>query len=211
MKKGVTLIELAIVLVVIGSLLGLAFKGKELVESARLKADMNKIHKIATAISVYLSSNNKLPGEKTDGNYSEKQLFQDLIDEGSLTDKDLQMATLDQYFHLLPCKYFESPSGDKAFWAPIKTGGTKQIFPKTANICITASTVPAYDNMNFDWTNKAQATQAFVCYVENQLDDKNLYSGDGRSYKDEGTKVEVSDCKKATGNKGLVSYYYRVF
>lgn len=55
-KKGVTLVELAIVLVVIGLLMGMAFKGKTLADYAKIKADINKINKIATALNVYYSN-----------------------------------------------------------------------------------------------------------------------------------------------------------
>lgn len=205
MKKGLTLIEISIVLVVIGVLLGLAFKGKSLIDSARLKSDMNKIHKISTGISVYVSANNKLPGEKSDRTYSEKQMFQDLLDDGSITEKDMQISSINQYFHLLPCKNNEESTGDNTYWEPINKFTTKD------NICITAHTSKPFDDMSFAWKNNKQAP-LFICYIETVLDDKNIYGGDGRVNKKLGsTTPEINDCKKAEKETAISPYFYRVY
>lgn len=205
MKKGLTLVEISIVLVVMGVLLGLAFKGKSLIESARLKSDINKIHKISTAISVYVSGNNRLPGEKMDKTYSEKQMFDDLMADGSISENDIRLSTMNQYFHLVPCKYNESASGDDIFWEPTKK------FTMKDNICITASTAKPFDNMGFVWSGNNQS-QLFICNIENALDDKNVYGGDGRVSKKLGSTLpEIQDCKKAEKASALYSYFYRVY
>ncbi len=56
MKKGFTIVELAIVLVVIGIILAMAVKGKALVETARYKAEINKIRKLEAAVHIWLAT-----------------------------------------------------------------------------------------------------------------------------------------------------------
>ena len=54
-KRGFTIVELAIVLVVIGIILGMAVKGKQLVDAARDRAELAKITKLEAATAIYYS------------------------------------------------------------------------------------------------------------------------------------------------------------
>jgi prepilin-type N-terminal cleavage/methylation domain-containing protein len=55
LKKGFTIVELAIVLVVIGIILGMAVKGKALLHSARIKAEVAKLNKFEAAVATYFA------------------------------------------------------------------------------------------------------------------------------------------------------------
>ncbi len=62
-QSGFTLVEIAIVLVIIGLLLGGVLKGQELIENGRVKnaaADMNGI---SAAYNSYLDRYRRLPGD----------------------------------------------------------------------------------------------------------------------------------------------------
>ena len=52
-KKGFTIVELAIVLVVIGIIMAMVVKGKQIVDSARDRAELAKIAKLEAATAIY--------------------------------------------------------------------------------------------------------------------------------------------------------------
>ncbi len=63
MRKGVTLIELAVVLVIVGLLIGIAFKGFDLLKGSSVTAEANKIQKITSAVATFKSIYKRLPGD----------------------------------------------------------------------------------------------------------------------------------------------------
>ncbi len=62
-SKGFTLVELAIVLVIIGIILGAMLKGQELIKNAKEKRLYNSYREIIAAINTYLDRYNSLPGD----------------------------------------------------------------------------------------------------------------------------------------------------
>jgi len=62
-QKGFTLVEIAIVLVIIGLLLGGVLKGQELIENAKVKNAVNSVNSIVSAIYGYQDRYNALPGD----------------------------------------------------------------------------------------------------------------------------------------------------
>ncbi len=60
---GFSLIELAIVLIVIGLLIGGVLKGRELIESARLKRMISQLSEYQMATSTFLDKFDSLPGD----------------------------------------------------------------------------------------------------------------------------------------------------
>lgn len=62
-QKGFTLIEIAIVLVIIGLLLGGVLQGQQLIENSRVRAAANDISGIRTAVVSYQDRYNRLPGD----------------------------------------------------------------------------------------------------------------------------------------------------
>jgi prepilin-type N-terminal cleavage/methylation domain-containing protein len=73
--KGFTLIELAVVLVIVGIIIGMAFKGLELIDTANTRSEMQKMLKIRNALAAWISVNTKteaagdFPGDVVDGMY----------------------------------------------------------------------------------------------------------------------------------------------
>ena len=62
-ESGFTLIEIAIVLVIIGLLLGGVLQGQQLIENSRVKAATNDFNGIAAAVFSYQDRYGRLPGD----------------------------------------------------------------------------------------------------------------------------------------------------
>lgn len=62
-QTGFTLVEIAIVLVIIGLLLGGVLKGQELIENGRVKSAANDMNGITAAYNSYLDRYRRLPGD----------------------------------------------------------------------------------------------------------------------------------------------------
>jgi prepilin-type N-terminal cleavage/methylation domain-containing protein len=63
-QKGFTLIEMAIVLVIIGLLLGGVLKGQEMIESARIKSVVGDMNGISAGYNTYLDRFRAIPGDE---------------------------------------------------------------------------------------------------------------------------------------------------
>lgn len=63
-QKGFTLVEIAIVLVIIGLLLGGVLKGQEMIENTRIKSIVNDMNGISAAYNSYLDRYRALPGDE---------------------------------------------------------------------------------------------------------------------------------------------------
>ena len=66
-QSGFTLVEIAIVLVIIGLLLGGVLKGQELIVQARIKNILNDFTGITTAVYAYQDRFKALPGDDRNG------------------------------------------------------------------------------------------------------------------------------------------------
>ncbi|HHS99505.1 MAG TPA: prepilin-type N-terminal cleavage/methylation domain-containing protein [Thiomicrospira sp.] len=78
-QKGFTLVEIAIVLVIIGLLLGGVLKGQELIENSKVKSVVQDFENISAAYYAYKDRKNEYPGATA------SDFFKDLRDEGFIT------------------------------------------------------------------------------------------------------------------------------
>ncbi|HNG59525.1 MAG TPA: prepilin-type N-terminal cleavage/methylation domain-containing protein, partial [Cellvibrionaceae bacterium] len=62
-QAGFTLVEIAIVLVIIGLLLGGVLKGTELIENSKVKRAVNELNSITAALYAYQDRYQRLPGD----------------------------------------------------------------------------------------------------------------------------------------------------
>jgi prepilin-type N-terminal cleavage/methylation domain-containing protein len=62
-QKGFTLVEIAIVLVIIGLLLGGVLKGQEMIESAKIKGAVGDMNGVSAAYNSYVDRFRALPGD----------------------------------------------------------------------------------------------------------------------------------------------------
>lgn len=179
-KNGFTLVELAIVLVVIGLLMGMAFKGKTLVDAARIKAEVTKIQKISTAINTYMAKYDSLPGQLDNGTVQNNQeMFNTLIAEGMLKESDFKsVGTGGQggggWWNFVGCQEFQGANGRAWKVSPASN---------QSNLCVYRSSTKTSENTNNGaGGDPGQLMDGLtICQIETLLDDKNVYSGDGRS------------------------------
>jgi len=69
-QSGFTLVEIAIVLVIIGLLLGGVLKGQEMIESARIKSVVTDMNGIAAAYNTYFDRYHAIPGDEAAATYT---------------------------------------------------------------------------------------------------------------------------------------------
>lgn len=62
-RKGFTLVELAIVIVIIGLLVGGVLQGQELIRQAQIRKDVKRITEVNAAIHIFYSKYNFIPGD----------------------------------------------------------------------------------------------------------------------------------------------------
>ncbi len=62
-QTGFTLVELAIVLVIIGLILGAVLKGQQMIENGRVKSVENDLKGVSTAYYAYLDRYKAIPGD----------------------------------------------------------------------------------------------------------------------------------------------------
>jgi len=93
-KKGFTLVEVAIVLVIIGLLLGGIIKGQALIHQARVKKLETMAEEIRTAVGAYYRSQGQLPGDTDNDGWinnvstDRSNAFKDLSDLNLITGTD---------------------------------------------------------------------------------------------------------------------------
>ncbi len=62
-RQGFTLVEMSIVIVIVGLLLGMVLKGKEMITNAKIQNIENSFNSLAQAVSIYQERYHALPGD----------------------------------------------------------------------------------------------------------------------------------------------------
>ncbi len=189
MRKGFTLVELAIVVVIIGVILTMALKSRTIVNSAEVRADISKLTRMSTAIMGYYVKFNEYPGQilssgpATGGaNWSNMKFYNDLVDNGFLSSDDFFIDLIGRYINVAGCDI------DAAGWPR----ELNQNFDDSANICAYVS----YDNpATLGVTNPvARGAGRFACYVESMLDNSDLMNGFATGIHVSGDNPDFHNC-----------------
>ena len=174
-RKAFTIVELAIVLVVIGIILAMVVKGKSLVDAARMRAEVAKVNKFEAAISEYYSlTGGKLP-QIAYGNRIDRRPF---IDAGLLTEKDYEINIGTIVVSGREYKGYWAMGGCSSRDRPYMFSSWMNIRSQVKNICILG--VPDPDDITTAQTINALDIR-LVCNIEVMKDDQFLGSGIGRT------------------------------
>lgn len=208
-KKGFTLVELAIIIVVIGILLGLTLKAKSLIDGARIKKQLNAVPRITGAFGAYYAKYGSFPGAGSDGQIiSTAELSKALVKEGLMKDDDFSAS---------------SPNSGAGWWAftgckDMSDHWKEQAPTAKSRICIVKVATPSKSNTSAggDLVKSSTMDGATLCLLETMLDDKNVSKGDGRWPRADASlsgKVDTTnwncDEKKNTGKN--IQYLYKIW
>ncbi|MDR2105359.1 MAG: prepilin-type N-terminal cleavage/methylation domain-containing protein [Deferribacteraceae bacterium] len=201
MKKAFTLVELSIVLVVIGVIMGMAVKGRDLIETSKLRKEIRKLDKFAAAAAVSYSEERAIPVD----------FFDKSQKDGLLTFEDLQVDS-----------YFNNSSNCQVY-------GCLWRFIRAVTVYDADNTTSTYrlpdDNETGDVllavaTQKDDAAKngyadSFVCKVEEYIDDRDFRRAMGLFF-EPGSGLSINYTGSCDPSKNLLSgvnvpYGYKVF
>lgn len=220
--RGFTLIEIAIVLVVLGLLIGMVFKGKSILDAAKLKTDISKISKISTALNVYYSKYNTLPGiiDNKTREMTSQAIYNQLISEGMLKDSDFKLRSIpNSYWQFHGCEGAYDPSGN-LLWQQQKLNADSKV-------CLYRTDKnPSTQTASILEADKSFTNSFLMCSIENMMDDNAIKKGDGRLLWGGHNAAEISmnhdnpdyyNCsryeneKRDTNPSNSSSYAFRIF
>lgn len=201
MKKGFTLVEMAIVIVVIGVLLTFAVKGKGIVETARIKKDVNKILKIKTAFASYYGKYHVVPGVRPDiNNIRNNDIYRDLIKEGLLKSDDFKRSMANTYYHFVGC------DRESYGWSYGSMGKASLNAPLPYVCLVESPTLPENNDSSNLRGLDVYVLLRDICYYETLLDDKDVLTGEGRMTRGDSANLGTYDCKKQPNSTARYSF-----
>lgn len=117
MQRGFTLVEIAIVLVIVGLLLGGVLKGQEMIENGKIKAATNDMNGIVAAYNGYLDRYKRLPGDEGPRNTLNARggLWAALTVAPAASDGTITLAVADTFLN--------TNADYRAFWQALRAGG----------------------------------------------------------------------------------------
>ncbi|MDR2104833.1 MAG: type II secretion system GspH family protein [Deferribacteraceae bacterium] len=180
-RRGFTLVELAIVLVIIGIIMGLALKGSSLIRGAKLRSEIRKIDKLQTALMAYI---NLYKGELPE--YSDNSSAPFSIDYRLFLEQDL-IKMNDMLATLNTTDDIAGAVNTYAVWgyAMCGTGTDNYTYYDTdcdrAGIMVCPNICIAGMRLNFDRSvDYSPVLLETKCAIEAMADDKDYASGAGR-------------------------------
>jgi prepilin-type N-terminal cleavage/methylation domain-containing protein len=202
---GFTLVELAIVLVVIGIIAAMAIGGTDVLANAQVRSEINKLSKFESALSTYRAANNRFP-KLLDNNSTDRTLDTFALVGLGVESKDLKSKfannTQDQSAYQLQ---YCAPKLDN-----ISVGFTMGS-SEASNICLNVGM-----GVEIDGTYKSEVENnihnLLVCNAEILIDDSNILTGSARNFDGGIPTTETSNWGSAGGyNCDNVSNAYTKF
>ena len=114
-QTGFTLVEIAIVLVIIGLLLGGVLKGQEMIENAKVKSAISDLRGVTAAYNSYLDRFRRLPGD--DGNLAA------LTARGGSWANITAAGGNNGVLNITPNQVFNGGGEGAAFWQHLRASG----------------------------------------------------------------------------------------
>jgi prepilin-type N-terminal cleavage/methylation domain-containing protein len=195
-KKGFSFVELSIVLVIVGLIMGMALKGKEIITSSEIRKELNKFRKYEAAFTGSLMKTNKpfpapLPASLTP---DALRVWSD-----NISNKFIEQSYLKREDKLMR---YDADNVSVVFFPDISVDSNSKWYELPA-----ASYTAPGESFSVYLEKPANM---FVCLLENIIDDKNVDNANGR-YIASGnnfTGEEYSDCFSLNGNTGQYAYMF---
>lgn len=125
-QSGFTLVEIAIVLVIIGLLLGGVLKGQEMIENAKVKNGVNDLNGVLAAYNSYIDRFKAMPGD--DGNLVTLQA------RGGAWANITAAGNNNGAIAITQAQVFTGGGEGVAFWQALKASGLVTGNPATAGV-----------------------------------------------------------------------------
>lgn len=110
-QSGFTLVEIAIVLVIIGLLLGGVLKGQEMIENSRMKSVAADLRGISAAYNSYVDRFRTIPGDETVATLTARGWAAPIGGNGN------------GVLGITPAQTFTNAGEQRAFWYALRTAG----------------------------------------------------------------------------------------
>jgi prepilin-type N-terminal cleavage/methylation domain-containing protein len=197
--KGFTIVELAIVLVVIGIILGMAVKGKALVEAAQIKADVAALNKFEAAFAIQYATSGSFPVADTGQGILNQHIYPDhFIEKGYFTQKDIESRYAENltwtfiYCVVNPLPGDPGYAGASIMWE----NGIQAI--SNYNVCAYPTKETAIGGGGNPFPAFTKADGYLACNIEVIKDDSSLDNGTNRKWATMGetnfTEAEFKNC-----------------
>ena len=188
-NRGFTLVELAIVLIIIGLILGMVFKGRHLIDSAKVKHLAAQYNKILAAVNTFYERYGYYPGDGCNRKDPPSVSVCSNPKDGILTSQQEREA----FWHLLiNVTHILSASDRRSVF-----GQDWQIWYGTSN------------GRSGDWLDLPGGNQAdirLVCALDQMVDDGESGSGDVQVHNNSNAYHSDSDCWSLNGQVNVVIY-----
>ncbi|MDR2400594.1 MAG: prepilin-type N-terminal cleavage/methylation domain-containing protein [Deferribacteraceae bacterium] len=194
MKKGFTLVELAIVIVIVGIVVSMIFKGQTIYENSKLRSSMKNIEMIRSALSnIAMDNEGVIPDNSTldnitsakweQGRYDEDRL---LISKGLLTEEAMYIYRRpDVKWDLVSCNRGDRGADEHSLVTEDHSG---------KHVCLSKD-----------------VSERFSCYFEKIMDDDNTTNGFARNKSTPGSGAKnFKSCSSAplSDRKGFTYILY---
>jgi prepilin-type N-terminal cleavage/methylation domain-containing protein len=191
MKKGFSLVEIMIVMVIIGIIVALGIKGGALVNASRIRAEIAKLRNFETGFASYFLKHNSMPPYTGNDNDSSNLVLYNtdqLVTRGVISSEDVPATFSQNQQPWMFCKNIATEDNGTYF-----TPAGFAVDNAGAGACTSAYTL----------------NNELICNIETILDDGNLYKGAGRVTN---AGVSISDnCDAAINKSTYSSYIYVAF
>jgi type II secretory pathway pseudopilin PulG len=181
LTKGLTFVELTIVLVVIGIVMGLALRGRSMIESANVRKELNKIRALELVINDYYTKTTAEPPIAT-GTSGPIYVYDNNIfyEMGLVTPKEtVSLLSIGKEWVLRPCGVrtdrFIRVGGDGSMEGSEENScyhAAEATYPKSIcpDVCVTAISLNAQNE---------DISKRLACLAEWIIDDANPSNGSG--------------------------------
>ena len=202
LRKGFTIVELTIVLVVIGIILAMAVQGAGLVRSAKMRNEMAKLNKFEAAVMTGYSKTGYLPEDMVTVDIFKAINPAYYIDQGLLTKEDfiIKMSEADygniNEWHLVRCTSKYDNTNQSYYFAHDVNG---------AGVCAIGN------------SPSTSLEVPFICSIEVMKDDEDLTTGAARNFGNagheawlHGSNIDFKDCFKKEFMDAVFKHTYQV-